>query len=261
MWPQIQEQPFYWLFYTRNKIIDIWMINQKNDRDVFEKIKTDFLKEFDMTNLMLIYSFCYPFTLPPLPYPEKALEPSLDTETMNIHHTKHHQTYVKNLNDAIKKYPDLQTKTLKDLLTDLASLPDDIKEAVRNNGGGHFNHCLYWQCMAAQPAVLDPKSTLEKQIIKNFGSFLKFQEAFEKKALGLVGSGWIWLCSDKSGSLVILSTQNHDTPLAQGYTPLLILDVWEHAYYLKYRNKRVDFVKAWWSVVDWSGVAKRYTGV
>jgi superoxide dismutase, Fe-Mn family len=194
--------------------------------------------------------------LPALPYAYDALEPYVDTMTMQIHHGKHHATYVANLNAALEKNPELQGKTVDDLLRGLASVPESIRTAVRNNGGGVANHNFFWQVMAPK-AGGSPSGPLADAINASFGGFEAFKGEFKKAALGRFGSGWAWLIN-AGGKLSIESTANQDSPLSEGKSPVLLLDVWEHAYYLKYQNKRADYVDAWWSVVNWSEVAKRF---
>jgi len=196
------------------------------------------------------------FQLPELPYAYDALEPHFDKETMNIHHTKHHNTYVTNLNNALEGHADLQEKSLEELLSDLDSLPSDIQTAVRNNGGGHANHSLFWTILSPNGGG-NPTGELADKINEAFGSFDAFKEQFAAAAAGRFGSGWAWLVV-KGGKLEITSTPNQDTPLMEGVTPILGLDVWEHAYYLKYQNRRPDYVSAFWNVVNWDEVAKRY---
>lgn len=197
-----------------------------------------------------------PHALLPLPYAFDALEPHIDARTMEIHYTKHHQTYVDKLNEALAKYPDLEGKTVEELVADLEMLPEDIRTAVRNHGGGHLNHMLFWQTLAPN-AGGEPTGKLKDTIDATFGSFAVFQEKFTTAALGRFGSGWAWLASD-GGVLEILSTANQDNPLTDGKTPLLGFDVWEHAYYLKYQNKRAEYVKALWNVVHWPEVQGRF---
>jgi len=192
----------------------------------------------------------------PLPYAFDALEPHIDAKTMEIHYTKHHQTYVDKLNEALTKYPELAEKTVEELVADLEMIPDDIRTAVRNHGGGHLNHMLFWQTLAPN-AGGEPSGPLKDAIDAAFGSFAQFQEKFTAAALGRFGSGWAWLASD-GGKLEIVSTANQENPLTDGKTPLLGLDVWEHAYYLKYQNKRAEYVKAFWNVVNWSEVQGRF---
>ena len=191
--------------------------------------------------------------LPPLPYAFDALEPHVDARTMEIHHDKHHAAYVNNLNTALGAHPELQKKALADLLSDLNAVPEAIRTAVRNNGGGHFNHGLFWKWMAAN-AGGEPAGALGKAIAQAFGGFAAFKDQFTKAAMGRFGSGWAWLVADASGGLKVVSTANQDTPLADTMKPLLGLDVWEHAYYLKYQNRRADYVGAWWNVVNWAEV-------
>lgn len=197
------------------------------------------------------------YQLPELPYAYDALEPYIDVETMHLHHDKHHNTYVTNLNAAVEKHPELFNKTVEELVTDLASVPEDIRTAVRNNGGGHVNHTMFWEIMGPN-AGGEPTGDLKKAIDETFGSFDKFKEEFAKAATTRFGSGWAWLVVGKDGKLSIVSTANQDSPLSDGLTPVLGLDVWEHAYYLKYKNVRPDYIKAFWNVVNWDEVAKRY---
>jgi Fe-Mn family superoxide dismutase len=200
-----------------------------------------------------------PHTLPPLPYPFDALEPHIDARTMEIHHGKHHGTYVNNLNAALDKHPELHGKSLDDLLAAVASVPEAIRAAVRNNGGGHWNHSLFWQLMAAN-AGGEPSGALADAIASAFGGFMKFKEQFAAAGAGRFGSGWVWLLRD-GASLSISSTPNQDNPLMDGRKAsdvILGLDVWEHAYYLKYQNRRPDYITAWWNVVDWRAVGARY---
>jgi Fe-Mn family superoxide dismutase len=197
------------------------------------------------------------FTLPPLPYPEDALEPYIDKMTMQIHHDKHHGAYVTNLNKALESAPDLQSKSIEALLSNnLASVPESIKTAVRNNGGGHANHSLFWTLMKPNGGG-SPSGKIQDVIGSNFGSFEGFKEKFNAAATGRFGSGWAWLVKDSSGKFEILSTANQDSPLMDGKTPILGLDVWEHAYYLKYQNRRPEYISAWWNVVNWDEVNKQ----
>jgi len=198
-----------------------------------------------------------PFTLPELPYPVDALEPHIDARTMEIHHGKHHAGYVANLNRAINEYGEqFRAMTIEDILRDLSRVPEKIRATVRNNGGGHYNHSLFWQMMTKNGGS-EPKGDLGRAIAKRFGSFSVFKDEFSRAALGVFGSGWAWLTLD-AGQLRIETTPNQDTPLSAGRMPLLGLDVWEHAYYLKYQNRRADYVTAWWNVVNWDFVAERY---
>jgi Fe-Mn family superoxide dismutase len=196
------------------------------------------------------------FTLPALPYAYDALEPHIDAKTMEIHHTKHHQTYVNNLNAAIEKAPELAGKSLDDLMRGINSVPESVRTAVRNNGGGHWNHSMFWELMAPS-AGGEPSGALGDAIKSAFGDFAKFKEQFAAAGTGRFGSGWAWLVND-GGKLSITSTPNQDNPLMEGKTAILGLDVWEHAYYLKYQNKRPDYIAAWWNVVNWAGVSKRF---
>jgi superoxide dismutase, Fe-Mn family len=197
------------------------------------------------------------FQLAPLPYAYDALEPFVDMLTMQIHHDKHHAAYVSNLNAAIEKHPELASKTLEALLSDLNAVPEDIRTAVRNHGGGTWNHNLFWEIMGPK-AGGEPEGNLAKAIQSDFGTFADFKAQLEKAAMGRFGSGWAWLVK-KGGKLSIISTANQDSPLSEGMTPLLTLDVWEHAYYLKYQNRRAEYVTAWWNVVNWKAVASRYS--
>lgn len=199
------------------------------------------------------------FELPKLPYDVSALEPYIDARTMGIHHDKHHQGYVNNLNAALEKHPELQNKTVMQLLADLDKVPTDIRTAVRNNGGGHANHAMFWPSLTANSKGM-PDGKLADAIKKAFGSFEDFQKEFTNVATGRFGSGWAWLVVDDDG-LAVMSTPNQDNPISQGMIPLLGLDVWEHAYYLNYQNRRADYVKAWWNVVDWDYVGRNYTAV
>lgn len=197
------------------------------------------------------------FELPPLPYDYTALEPHIDEATMHFHHDNHHNTYVTNLNNALAKYPELQSKSIDELLSDLNSLPEDIRTAVRNNGGGHWNHSLFWETMA--PGAGDePTGALAEAINSAFGSFSEFKEKFKAGGTGRFGSGWVWLVADPSGALSITSTPNQDNPLMEGKRAILGLDVWEHAYYLKYQFKRPGYIDAWWNTVNWAKVSELY---
>lgn len=196
------------------------------------------------------------FQLPSLPYAYDALEPFIDSQTMTIHHTKHHQAYITNLNAALEKHPELNSWSLTDLVSRLAEVPEDIRGAIRNHGGGHWNHDLFWQVMGPQ-AGGEPKGSLGKAIEADFGSFATFKAEFDKSAMGRFGSGWAWLAL-KGGKLVVVSTANQDNPLSEGLKPILGIDVWEHAYYLKYQNRRADYIAAWWNVINWDEVARRF---
>lgn len=197
------------------------------------------------------------YELPPLPYDYNALEPHIDEQTMRIHHDKHHAAYVKNVNAAIEKHPDLGESSVEDLLRRLSEVPDNIRGAVRNNGGGHANHTLFWTIMSPNGGG-EPSGDLGEAIGSELGGFASLKEQLSKAAATRFGSGWGWLSVDGSGKLVVESTANQDSPLSQGRTPILGIDVWEHAYYLKYQNRRPDYVQAWWEVVDWGAVADRY---
>ena len=194
-------------------------------------------------------------TLPALPYDFTALEPHIDAQTMQIHHGKHHQAYVTNLKAALDKHPELHDKSLDDVLKGLASVPEGIRTAVRNNGGGHWNHSLFWTIMGPN-AGGEPSGDLGQAITSAFGSFATMKEQFQAAGMGRFGSGWAWLVSD-GGKLSIMSTPNQDNPLMEGKHALMGVDVWEHAYYLKYQNRRADYLGAWWNVVNWAEVSKR----
>lgn len=196
------------------------------------------------------------YELPKLPYDYSALEPHIDARTMEIHHTKHHQTYINNLNAALEKHPDQAERSLLDLLSDLNSVPEDIRTAVRNNGGGHANHSLFWEIMA--PGGGEPSGELLEAINSSLGSVDSFKEDFAKAAATRFGSGWAWLSVDGGGKLVVTSTPNQDNPVSEGLKPILGLDVWEHAYYLNYQNRRPDYVSAWWNVVNWDQVQANF---
>jgi len=198
-----------------------------------------------------------PFELPPLPYAEDALEPHIDARTMRIHHDKHHAAYTNNLNAALEGHGDLANKSIEALLGNLDALPEAIRTAVRNNGGGFANHNLFWEIMGPDGGG-EPTGELGAAINNTFGGFAAFKEQFAKAAATRFGSGWAWLYVDGSGNLVVASAPNQDTPLMEGNTPILGLDVWEHAYYLNYQNRRPDYVAAWWNVVNWDAVAAKY---
>jgi len=194
-------------------------------------------------------------SLPPLPYPSDALEPHIDKLTMEIHHGKHHNAYVTNLNAALEKHPELQSKSAEDLIRGINSVPDDIRTAVRNNGGGHVNHTMFWQIMGPK-AGGQPSGAIADAINAAFGGFDKFKEEFKKAAVGRFGSGWAWVV-DNGGKIAIESTPNQDNPMMDGKKPVFGIDVWEHAYYLKYQNRRPDYIDAWWNVVNWNEINKR----
>jgi Fe-Mn family superoxide dismutase len=195
--------------------------------------------------------------LPPLKYSNNALEPHIDTRTMAIHHDKHHQAYVDNLNKALESYPDLQEKLTLELLNDLDSLPEEIRTAVRNHGGGHANHSMFWKSLSPDGGGT-PQGNLAESINEAFGSFSDFKEAFTKAAMSVFGSGWTWLCLDDEGNLLITTTANQDNPVSRDLIPLVGLDVWEHAYYLNYENRRADYITAWWNVISWKFVAGNF---
>jgi superoxide dismutase, Fe-Mn family len=198
-----------------------------------------------------------PFELAPLPYALDALEPYLDGKTMEFHYGKHHQTYVNNLNAAIEKHPDLFKTSVEKILSDLTQVPEDIRMAVRNNGGGFYHHTIYWQMMSPKGGG-DAKGKLAEAINKTFGNFTAFKAELEKAALGRFGSGWAWLSKKSDGTLVVHSTPNQDSPVSEGLYPIVGVDVWEHAYYLKYQNRRIEFVQNWWNVVSWDVAEERF---
>ena len=195
------------------------------------------------------------FELPKLPYAVDALEPYIDAQTMSIHHTKHHQAYITNLNAAIEKHPELAEKSLEDLLSDLNAVPEDIRVAVRNHGGGTWNHNMFWEIMGPKTGGA-PSGAVAQALESSFGSFDGFKSEFEKAATTRFGSGWAWLVK-KGDGLAVVSTANQDTPLSEGLTPVMGIDVWEHAYYLKYQNRRPEYISNWWNVVNWEAVAER----
>lgn len=195
--------------------------------------------------------------LPPLPYDYAALEPHIDAQTMQLHHDKHHATYVNNLNTALEKYPDLQSKSPEELIQDLNSVPEDIRTAVRNNGGGHVNHTMFWNIMGPDGGG-QPTGAIAEAINQSFGSFDQFKQQFNDAGTKRFGSGWVWLVRSSDGNLQITSTANQDNPLSEGQFPILGNDVWEHAYYLKYQNKRADYLQAWWNTINWEEVNRRF---
>jgi superoxide dismutase, Fe-Mn family len=200
------------------------------------------------------------FTLPQLPYSYTALEPVIDTKTMEIHHTKHHQTYIDKLNAALEKYPELQVKSAEELLRDFAALPAEVKTAVQNHGGGHANHSLFWTVLTPDSKG-EPEAKLLTTIEETFGSFESFKTQFTDVATNRFGSGWAWLVVKGDKTLEIRSTANQDSPLMDGVTPIFGLDVWEHAYYLNYQNRRPDYIKSFWGIVNWSEVERRFQQV
>ena len=196
------------------------------------------------------------FELPPLPYPYDALEPYIDARTMEVHHTGHHGAYVRNVNAALEKHPELQNRSIEDLLRNINQIPEDIRTAVRNNGGGHANHSIFWTIMGPN-AGGEPSGELAQAINQTFGSFATFKEQFSAAAAGVFGSGWAWLVLN-NGRLEIVTRPNQDSPYMDGLYPVMGLDVWEHAYYLKYQNRRPEYIANWWNVVNWDAVAQRY---
>lgn len=197
------------------------------------------------------------YELPKLPYAYDALEPFIDAKTMEIHHTKHHATYVAKLNEALANYSEFKDRPIRDLLTGLQNAPDALKTPIRNHGGGHFNHSMFWELMKPQGGGA-ATGELAKMIVKTFGTFEKFQEEFTKAATGVFGSGWAWLAIGENNALKIVQTANQDNPISSGLKPVLGIDVWEHAYYLKYQNKRLDYISAWWNVVNWAKAEENY---
>jgi Fe-Mn family superoxide dismutase len=195
----------------------------------------------------------YPYSLPQLPYSYDALEPYIDKMTMEIHHTKHHQAYIDNLNSALEKYPEFHNLELEEILRNLNQLPEEIRIAVRNNGGGHYNHSLFWEIMKPNGGG-EPKGKLKEEIERNFGSFEEFKKLFSETAIKHFGSGWAWLVITSDKKLKVYSMLNQDNPLMNGDIPIMGLDVWEHAYYLKYQNRRAEYVEAWWHVVNWDKI-------
>jgi Fe-Mn family superoxide dismutase len=197
------------------------------------------------------------YELPPLPYPFDALEPHIDAKTMEIHHDKHHQAYITNANNALKDYPQLAAKPVEELIADLSAVPEAIRTAVRNNAGGHANHSFFWLILGPN-AGGSPKGRLADAITSTFGSFDQFKEKFQAAGAGRFGSGWAWLVINKAGSLEISSTPNQDSPIMDGLKPMFGVDVWEHAYYLKYQNRRPDYLKAVWNVINWDAVGEHF---
>ncbi len=197
------------------------------------------------------------FQMIPLPYGYEALEPSIDAKTVELHYSKHHATYLTNLNAALEKHPELGSLSIEQILSDLNRIPEDIRTVVRNNGGGFYNHNIYWAIMGPKSGG-EPTGSLGEAIRSTFGSFASFKEQIEKAGLGRFGSGWAWLSKQKDGKLVIHSTPNQDTPLAEGLFPIIGVDVWEHAYNLKYQNRRAEYLSNWWNVVNWDEAERRY---
>ncbi|HEX6466450.1 MAG TPA: superoxide dismutase [Terriglobales bacterium] len=194
--------------------------------------------------------------VPPLPYDYAALEPYIDAQTMTLHHDKHHAAYVTNLNNALQKHPELQSKSAEQLLRDIKSVPEDIRTAVRNNGGGHVNHTMFWQIMKPKGGG-PPSGKIAEEIKQTFGSFEDFQKLFNETGTKQFGSGWVWLVRNSGGKLQVLSTPNQDNPMMDGHSPIMGNDVWEHAYYLKYQNRRPEYLNAWWNVVNWDEINQR----
>ena len=197
------------------------------------------------------------YELPPLPYPSNALEPHIDAKTMEIHHDKHHQAYITNANKALEGHPDLAAKPVDELLADLNKIPESVRTVLRNNAGGHSNHTFFWRIMGPN-AGGTPKGKLAEAINSTFGGFDQFKEELQKAAIGRFGSGWAWLVVNKEGKLQITSTANQDTPISDGLKPVIGVDVWEHSYYLLYQNRRPDYLKAWWNVVNWDQAEKNF---
>jgi superoxide dismutase, Fe-Mn family len=197
------------------------------------------------------------YELPPLPYPFDALEPHIDAKTMEIHHDKHHQTYVTNANNALKDHPDLANKPVEDLISNLNAVPEAIRTTVRNNAGGHANHTLFWKILSPNGGG-EPKGNLATAINSTFGGFEQFKEKINAAGAARFGSGWAWLVVNKEGKLDVISTANQDNPLMEGLKPVIGVDVWEHAYYLKYQNRRPEYLKAWWNVVNWDEAERNY---
>lgn len=200
------------------------------------------------------------FEVPPLPYAYEALEPYIDRQTMKLHHDKHHAAYVKNLNAAIAKHPELREKSLESLLKDLGTVPQDIRTTVRNNGGGHLNHSLFWESMSPDGGG-EPVGAIARALQATFGDVVTFKQQFNQAGMAQFGSGWVWLVVTSGGKLQVITTPNQDSPLMQGYRPILGNDVWEHAYYLTYQNRRNEYLEAWWNVVNWAEVNRRFEQV
>ncbi|MER3432310.1 MAG: superoxide dismutase [Leptolyngbya sp. ERB_1_1] len=197
------------------------------------------------------------FELKPLPYAYDALEPYIDATTMQLHHDKHHAAYVNNLNAAIEKYSDLQSKSVEELVTSLDQVPEDVRAAVRNNAGGHINHTMFWEIMGANGSSA-PAGAIAEAINNTFGSFDAFKQQFNDAGTKRFGSGWVWLVRSSQGDLKVISTPNQDSPLTEGHTPIMGNDVWEHAYYLKYQNRRPEYLNAWWNVLNWEEINRRF---
>jgi Fe-Mn family superoxide dismutase len=200
----------------------------------------------------------YPFTLPDLKFTYSGLEPYMDEQTVTIHYTKHHQAYVDNLNKGLEKYPEWQHYSLENLLANLNGLPVELSKVIKSHGGGHFNHTLFWSLLCKKDLNAGPFGIVFEKINKEFGSAENLKQEISKQALSIIGSGWVWLCADDYGDLKLVATYNHETPDLQKLHPILVLDVWEHAYYLKYKNMRADFVSAWWNLINWKQVETFY---
>lgn len=201
---------------------------------------------------------CMTYELPPLAYKNDSLEPWIDAKTMEIHHDKHHKTYCDRLNDAVSKHPELFKQKAEELLKDLNKIPEDIRKAVKNHGGGYVNHLLWWEILTGDKKKKEFRGKIAEAINKELGGFDSFKKTFTESALNQFGSGWAWLVVDKKGKLMVISTSNQDSPLSEGLKPVLLLDVWEHSYYLKYMNKRAEYIESWWNVVSWERVNQLY---
>lgn len=237
----------FWMFILAG-IIFLFVIPTSNKNSTIKKMKKQIYVDLK-----------YPFELPKLKFAYNALEPYMDEKTLKIHYTKHHQSYIENLNKMMENFPEYQKHSLEELLANLNALPGDLKKTVKNFGGGHFNHIFFWDTICGRSDLKNaPSELLLENINKTFGSFEEFKKKFLNKALSIVGSGWVWLCVDKIGDFKIISTYNHETPYILKMQPILVLDVWEHAYYLKYQNKRAEFVEAWWNIIDWKFVERLY---
>jgi Fe-Mn family superoxide dismutase len=219
-------------------------------------------ESFSMDKLSVYNNACmsYPYTLPPLAYAYNALEPHIDEQTMHLHHDQHHQAYIDNANKVVEKHPELQKRSLVELMADFDRLPADIRKALRASGGGHLNHTLFWDYLAPQGGG-EPQGKLAQTIKTTFDGFAQFKEQFSRTAINCSGSGWAWLCVTPRSDLAIESTANQDTPLSKGNLPILALDVWEHAYYLKYHHKRPDYVTNWWQVVNWKKAEEQFEAI
>ena len=213
--------------------------------------------KFKRLSKQLFVELKYPFELPPLKFAYNALEPHMDEQTLKIHHTKHHQGYVDNLNKAMEQYPEYQIYSLENLLANLNALPEALKNAVKSHGGGHFNHTLFWTLLCKQVPNSGISDVILEKISKDFESFENFKQEFAKQAVSIIGSGWVWLCVDQNGKFKLVSSYNHETPYTQNLYPILVLDVWEHSFYLQYLNDRAKYVDEWWKVVNWEDSDKK----